>query len=119
MQLKQGIDYFIGPAFHRDADTLFKVRLLVGILFSFLFSVIGFAPVFVVIPNLPSVAIWSYLISAVPLTSCWLVLLHYLKQGRRYQLCAHVCNMPVGAMNCSLEHSLMVWSRGSEKDVVC
>ncbi|NRB41807.1 MAG: hypothetical protein HRU20_25600 [Pseudomonadales bacterium] len=90
MQFIQGIDFFVGPAFHRNTEQLFKARFLVGILISFLLSIISFAPMFSLIPELPSTAVWAYICIATPLSLCWLGLLHLLKKSQAFKLCSHI-----------------------------
>ena len=90
MQFYNGIDYFVGAALQRNTDTLFKGRLLVGILFSFIFSVLCFAPFFVFVPNLPIEAVWVYIAAAIILSACWIGLLHLIKKGKAFNFCAQL-----------------------------
>ena len=85
-----GIDAFVGSAFYANTDTLYKARLLVGIIICFIASVIFFAPIFAVMPNLPIATFGIYSVFAIPIVAGWSFLLHLLRQGKSYTLCSHL-----------------------------
>ena len=64
--LLQKLDSFIGPSLANQQDTLYKSRLLVGALFIFIASVLGFFPFFVLVDGLPDNAIIAYSVIATP-----------------------------------------------------
>ncbi len=90
LRFLQGIDFFIGESLRYNTDTLFKARLLAGIILSFIVSVISFAPFFVFLPGLPDLAVWSYFIIAIPLLSIWCFLVYLLHQGKAYHVSSHL-----------------------------
>ncbi|CAA0078435.1 Methyl-accepting chemotaxis protein III [BD1-7 clade bacterium] len=83
------LDRSIGPALAAEQDSLYKSRLLVGSLWCFIASVLGFFPFFILVDSLPDNAIWTYSLIALPLIFCWLMILSLLKKGRAYRPAAH------------------------------
>ena len=89
MKFMQLIDRFVGQHFKDDIDLFQKVRLLVGAILVFQFSVIFFAPIYLMVPDLESIAYIAYFIIAVPTFFFWVYLLKMLKEGRSYQFVAN------------------------------
>ena len=83
------IDFFVGNLFKQDLDRLYKVRLLVGCLISFVAGVVAFLPYFMLIDGLSTNSILVYVGMAVVLISFWGVLLKLLQKGRAFRFVSH------------------------------
>jgi hypothetical protein len=83
------VDSFIGEHFKENIDLFHKARLLVGVILTFIGSIIGYTPFYTLTPGLSFYAKLAYFLIVIPVAIFWYYLLTLLKKGEGYFLTAN------------------------------